>query len=349
MRILILGPFPPPLGGMAVQGALLERKIREEGLEVRRLRTNPALGPIRRIPLLRTLAAGIVHAVALPVAILRADVVHVLAASGFYYLARVAPAVLLGRLAGRRVVVNYRGGLAGSFFARHGWWADRVLRLAHAVTVPSAFLGRVFAARGIATVEVPNITDLDRFTFRERAALAPRLLVNRNFEPIYNVGLAVEAFARVRARHSAATLTLAGEGPEEASLRARVAALGLGDSVAFPGRIANDAMPALYDAHDVWLNPTDVDNMPVSVLECLASGLPVVSTSAGGVPDLVTHEREALLVPPRDPEAMAAAALRLLDDPALARRLAAAGRSRAAAFGWAAVRPRLLSVYGASN
>jgi glycosyltransferase involved in cell wall biosynthesis len=104
-------------------------------------------------------------------------------------------------------------------------------------------------------------------------------------------------------------------------------------------------MAALYRESDIMLNPSLVDNMPNSVLEALASGVAVVSTDVGGVPYLVQHGGNALLVPPRQPQAMADAMLRLLGEPELLQRLRTAGLQLVAQYTWAQVRPRLLQVY----
>ena len=93
------------------------------------------------------------------------------------------------------------------------------------------------------------------------------------------------------------------------------------------------------------LNPSLVDNMPNSVLEALASGVPVVSTRVGGVPFIVDHERTALLVPPGDPPAMARAIGRLLANQDLAHRLRDAGLADAQHYTWQAVGPRWRSTY----
>ena len=132
-----------------------------------------------------------------------------------------------------------------------------------------------------------------------------------------NVALAIDAFARIRRVQPDATLTLAGSGSLEQSLRDQVERLGL-SGVTFRGAVDNAEMAALYDAHDVYVNPTDADNMPISVLECLAAGVPVVSTNVGGIPDLLAHGEDGPSGAATDPDALAAAALSLLDDPALA-------------------------------
>jgi glycosyltransferase involved in cell wall biosynthesis len=149
----------------------------------------------------------------------------------------------------------------------------------------------------------------------------------------------------VAAALPAARLVIAGSGPEESALRAMVTREGMGERVEFAGRLSRDEMAARYRAASVALNPSRVDNMPNSLLEALASGVPIVSTDAGGIPHVVAHERTALLVPPGDAQAMADALLRILRDPPLAARLAAAGTAEAQRYAWASVREALAAVY----
>jgi glycosyltransferase involved in cell wall biosynthesis len=147
-------------------------------------------------------------------------------------------------------------------------------------------------------------------------------LSNRSFERHYNVACVLRAFARIQQSHPHARLILAGDGKERGALEDLARELDL-QHVEFLGRVVPDRMPGLYDAADVYLNAPDIDNMPGSILEAFASGLPVVTTDAGGIPYIVRHEETGLMVPRGDHEAMAAAALRLLEDPALGGRLSA--------------------------
>jgi glycosyltransferase involved in cell wall biosynthesis len=129
------------------------------------------------------------------------------------------------------------------------------------------------------------------------------MLVARNLEDIYDVPTALRAFARLHASHPHARLTVAGSGPRRADLERLCAELAIADAVTFTGRIENERMADLYRCADVLLNPALVDNMPNSLLEAMASGVPIVSTRVGGVPHLVEDGRTALLVPPHDPDA----------------------------------------------
>jgi glycosyltransferase involved in cell wall biosynthesis len=123
-----------------------------------------------------------------------------------------------------------------------------------------------------------------------------------------------------------ATFVLAGDGPLRAELEAQAHKLGVADRCVFLGDRPD--VPDLLAAADVLVLPSLFEGLPVSVLEAMAAERPVVATRIGGTDEAVAHELNGLLVPPRDPTALASAIRRLQTDPALARRLAAAGRER---------------------
>lgn len=347
--VCIVGPLPPPSGGMANQCEQLVRLLKQEGVQVELVRNNPPYRPawVGRVPVLRALARLLPYLWHLWTAAGRADVVHVLANSGWAWHLFAAPAVWIAALRGKPVIVNYRGGNADSFFSRGRGHVLATLRLASARVTPSAYLQRVFRRHGLSAEVVPNIVDLSRFKLSAARAFgdAPHLIVTRNLEPIYDIPTAIHAFAEVRASFPRARLTVAGSGPEQARLCGLVAELGLTECVTFSGRIDNADIPALYASADCMLNPSTVDNMPISILESLASGVPVVSTRAGGIPDMVEHEVSALLVPIGDPDAMGSQAIRVLSDPAYAERLRENGAEQAARYAWPTVRTQWFAVY----
>lgn len=347
--VCIVGPLPPPSGGMANQCEQLLRLLGDEGLAVALVRTNPPYRPawVGRLPVLRAFCRLLPYLVDLWQAAGRAQVMHVLANSGWAWHLFAAPAVLVARLRKTPVIVNYRGGNADSFFASAPRYVLGMLAGASLRVTPSAFLRRVFSAHGLNAEVIPNIIDLSRFAPAPARSFAdaPHLVVTRNLEPIYDIPTAIRAFAAIRPAFPGARLTVAGSGPELARLQALVADLGLQGSVCFSGRIENAQIPALYAAADCLLNPTTVDNMPISILEAFASGVPVVSTSAGGIPDLVEHGVSGLLVPVGDHQAMAREALRVLQDASLAARLRQVGLAEAQRYAWPQVREKWLDAY----
>jgi glycosyltransferase involved in cell wall biosynthesis len=275
----------------------------------------------------------------------RADLFHVMANSGWAWHLFVVPAVWIGRVRGVPVIVNYRGGEAEAFLERQAALIKLTLRRAFAVIVPSAFLEDVFGRFGVTTQIVANIVDLSRFHPGPSRHAGRHVIVTRNLEDIYDIPTALRAFAEIRRTYADATLTVAGSGPGLADLQALSQALGIDAAVRFTGRLDNALIAELYRSADLVLNPSTIDNMPISLLEAMASGVPIVSTNVGGIPYLATNHRNALLVPKQDPAAMAAAGLRVFAEPGLAASLKQAGVECAAQYTWAQVRPRLLAVY----
>src|SRR5206468_11936505 len=210
--------------------------------------------------------------------------------------------------------------------------------------VPSRFLKNVFASFGIDATVIPNIVDLDRFQFRLRDPLRPRLLSTRNFEGLYNVGCTLRAFRVVQEAHPHASLTLVGGVREDARLRELARDLGL-RNVTFTGRVHPGEIADFYRDHDVYVQSPNIDNMPTSVLEAYASGLPVVSTEAGGVPAILTNGEHGLLAPLNDHRTLAAHVLTLLDDAALAHRVIHAAYNACHECTWPRVRQQWLGLY----
>ena len=351
LRIALVGPLPPPSGGMANQTLQLASLLAADGHSVETVQVNAPYRPawVASVPGLRAVARLLPYLALLWRTAGRVQLFHVMANSGWSWHLFAAPVIWIARLRGCPVVINYRGGEADNFMRRSQAWVRPSMQRASAVIVPSGFLQAVFGRYGVATQVLPNIVNLERFAIApaEPAAAAPRLLVARNLEDIYDNATALRAFAIVRAQRPQAVLTIAGSGPLRGELEQLAAQLGVADAVSFTGRVDNAGMAALYRGADIMLNPSLIDNMPNSVLEALASGVAVVSTNVGGVPYMVEDGRTALLVPPAAPEAMAAAVLRLAAEPALAASLRHAGRQLVQQYAWQEVRPRLLQIYHA--
>ena len=339
------------LGGHGVEAALLVECLRADGHRVRFVPINPrfplGLGWLRCIPFLRTVLNGILYLPSL-LALRRADVVHVFSASYWSFLLGPAPAILAGRAFGRRVVLHYHSGEAEDHLARWGRRVHPWLRRADAIVVPSACLKRVFERHGYRPRVIPNVIDLSRFRFRERHPLRPRLLSTRNLEPHYRVDQTLAAFAFVRTRFPEATLMIAGYGGEEERLRRLAAAVGDG-GVSFVGRVEPGNVPRLYEACDIFVNSSVVDNQPLSILEAFAAGTPVVSTGSGGIPELVREGETGLLVPWQDPKAMARAVIALIEEPDHALALARRAREEVDGYTWACVRQAWGSVYAGTE
>jgi L-malate glycosyltransferase len=337
------------LGGQAVQLARLhEQLLRTPGLEVGFLPMNPRLpGPLRilqHVKYLRTIATSIGYWILLLTRVRRFDVVHAFSPSYWAFLLGPVPAMLVARAFGRGTLLNYHSGEAEDHL-RSWKTAVPLAKLAHRIVVPSAYLREVFARFGLDAEAIHNFVDVDAIPYRERVELRPVFLSNRNFEPHYNVACCIRAFARVQQKVPSASLIVAGYGSQREMLEQLATSLQL-KNVRFTGRVTPEEMGRLLDEADILLNSPEVDNMPLSLIEAHAAGVPVVSTSTGGIPYIVKDGETGLLVPPGDDEGLARASLRLLEEPGLALRLARAARSACLQqFTWPAVRDAWVRVY----
>jgi glycosyltransferase involved in cell wall biosynthesis len=348
LNVAIVAPSMGILGGQAVQADRLIRAWREDpDVHAWLVPINPLPPrPFHRsveVKYLRTIATQLTYWPLLVRELRKADVVHVFSASYFSFFLAPLPAVIIARLLGKPVVMNYRSGQAPDHLRRSAV-ARATLRHVDRNAVPSRFLQDVFAGFDIRSDVIPNIVDVDRFKFRLRQPLAPRLLSTRNFEDLYNVACTLRTFAVVQRRYPDATLTLVGGGSEEAALRALASELRL-RHVTFVGRVAPENIWQYYAAADIYLQTPNIDNMPSSVLEAFASGCAVVSTNAGGVPAILTDGVHGLLVECGDHEAAADRIVRLIEDPVLARTLTTEARESCEKYRWHRVREQWLTLY----
>jgi glycosyltransferase involved in cell wall biosynthesis len=313
------------VGGQSVQADRLLRAFSGyKDVDLRFCAIDPKLPAfIRKLPYVRTAANAVVYYSRLLKGVWQCDVIHAFTSSFWGYTLWIIPAVLLSRVLRRKMIVNYRDGRAG-LHLRDWPSAARTLRRVDAIVTPSAYLVEVFRQFGLTAEVIPNAIDVSSFRYRERERVQPVFLTNRSLEPLYDVDCALRAFRLIQDRYPESQFVVANDGPLRSELEALARRLEL-KHITFTGAVSQRRMPELYDAADIYVMSPRIDNMPGTVLECFASGLPVVSTAAGGVPYVAEHERNALLTAPAAPAELAAACFRLLEEPGLALRLAREG------------------------
>lgn len=173
---------------------------------------------------------------------------------------------------------------------------------------------------------------IDTNLFRPNEEKAPRtdrliqVFSNRGFFPVYDNETLIRGFAQAYARNPLLRLTLKGDGPLEQPLHDLVASLGMSEVVTFKSKTPYADVPSDYHMTDIFITTSVSDGTPVSILEAMASALPCIATSVGGIPEWIDDNKTGLLIPPRSPDRVAEALLTLAADSNLRSRLGAAAR-----------------------
>jgi len=347
LRVVIVAASSRYVGGHSVQAELLLSNWRNDpDLQASLIPIDPPLPTglrwVEAVPLLRTIVRTPFYLAALWQGLNGADIAHVFSASYWSFLIAPVPACLLARARGAKTMIHYHSGAARDHLRR--FRTARLMEKVDKLIVPSGFLLDVFREFGLSAQVVPNIVDLSQFRFRERIPLRPHLICPRGFHPYYCVDIVVRAFAEIIREFPLARLDLVGQGPVEGRIRKLVSELHL-DGVNFAGLASRQQIGRFYDAADIFINASYLDNMPVSFLEAFASGTPVVSTAPEGIRYLVEHERTGLLSEPGDATTLAQNVIRLLRNPGLASRIALNAHEQSRHYSWAAVREQWLEIY----
>jgi glycosyltransferase involved in cell wall biosynthesis len=272
------------------------------------------------------------------------------------------------------LAAKYAGGLplVSTFFGVELTWVRnrlpalrpairQVVRRSDAVTVISSYTAALLreVAPGADPAIIPFGAAVDTAAIGEAAVLPRPAPADRPYTILFvgrlverkGVPVLIEAVRRLRQRRDV-RLEVVGDGPDRMDLETRAADAGLGAAARFRGSVSDAELARAYAECDLFVLPAvvdakgDTEGLGVVLIEALLHGRPVVASGAGGIPDIVEHERTGLLVPPGDPDALARAIERYIDEPATASRHAAAGRLHVEeSFSWDAIVARLRAVY----
>lgn len=344
VKVLLVATSMREIGGQSIQAKrLLDAFADDKQIEMDFLPNNPET-PFKNIKYLRTIFTSLKFWWLLFKKVYKFDVVLVSSAAMTGYIISTLPPLLVSKIYGRKVVLNYHSGELEKHIENWKRTALPTMRKFDCVVVPSQFLVDVFAKYNLEAKTIYNFADSTNFKFREREIFHPVFLSNRNFEAHYNVGDVLRAFQIIQKRFPKASLFVAGFGTKEAKLKRLVGDLKL-ENVEFLGRISNEEMGKLYEKADIYLNSSVVDNMPLSFIEAFSCGLPIVSYSTGGIPYLVASGETGLLVKPKDFEMLAQKAIFLLENQEFAQKIVAKARAEVVKYSWENVRKLWLELF----
>jgi len=181
---------------------------------------------------------------------------------------------------------------------------------------PSGYLKFHFEQHGFSNViHIPNSITISEYQYTERKVFSPKLLWVRAFAEIYNPKMAIDVFSLLKQKYPNATLTMIGPDKDGSLELTKTYALQENVDVTFTGKLSKNEWTTLAQNFDIFINTTHFDNMPVSVLEAMALGLPVVSTNVGGLPYLIEHDKTGFLVDNNDVLAMVSQIEQIIEFP----------------------------------
>ncbi|WP_400078020.1 glycosyltransferase family 4 protein [Winogradskyella sp. R77965] len=250
----------------------------------------------------------------------------------FYFALSVSQ---LCRILGIKYITRLNGGNLPTRLKTSIKMSKMIFNNAYANISPSLFLKEKFNEFGYKNVQhIPNSLNIDEYLFSEREYHTPKLLWVRSFSEIYNPKLALHVMQSLIEFYPNTELCMVGPDSDGSFSEIKSLANELNLNVRFTGKLKKSEWIELSKSYNIFINTTNFDNTPVSVMEAMALGLPVVSTNVGGMPYLIINNEEGLLVPKENREAMTNAIIKLQNDETLRNKLIKNARYKAENFDW---------------
>ena len=250
------------------------------------------------------------------------------------------------RLLNKKVVLIVHGGSIPATMNTSPGRYLRSFKKADVVICPSAYLQTVLQGYGIESMLIENVVQLREYTYRDKHTFAPSLFWMRTLEEVYNPAMAIQVGGLLAKRYPQFKMVMAGyDRGLLPQLQALAAGLGIGDRVIFPGYISQQQKEAFAAGYDIYICTNRIDNAPVSFIEMMAMGLPIVSVKVGGIPYIIKDGENGLLVAPDDATAMAEVIISLVQQPGKARYLAENGYTFSRGFDAAPVFAKWLRLF----
>lgn len=236
------------------------------------------------------------------------------------------------------ILLLHGGGLPGRLKSNPKLSAS-LFKKAKLNIAPSRYLFQEFQQAGFKNIEyIPNSIFLEDYSFKIRKVIKPTLLWVRAFAEIYNPMLAIKVLEELLKGHPEAELCMVGPEKDDSYKECFKYAESNNLPVKFTGKLTKQEWTHFSKKYDIFLNTTNVDNTPVSIIEAMALGFPIISTSVGGIPYLLKDQETGLLVPPKNKLAILDAIKSLLENPNLAENLSQNARNQAEEYDWKIVK-----------
>ena len=239
-----------------------------------------------------------------------------------------------------KYILVLRGGNLKNEFLRKKLITKKIFFNSCQIISPSVFFEKSLNRIQIKTTYIPNYIDIENYRFSLRKKCMPKLLWVRSFHKVYNPEMAIYVTHELNKIYPNVELCMVG--PDKDGMLEKCKQLcnrlNIAKNVEFTGLLNKKDWISLSYNYDIFLNTTDYDNLPVSVIEVMALGIPSVSTNAGGLKYLHSQESDGLLVEKNDIQMMKTNVIKLIENKKLAQALSFNGRQKAKKFRWEKVK-----------
>lgn len=257
--------------------------------------------------------------------------------SSFWYAFMVSQ---LCRLLGLKYIPILHGGNLPHRLDKNPKFCQLIFNHSYRNVAPSGYLMDAFQRHNYPNlVYIPNTIELEQYKFSERTHVkTPKLLWVRSFAWLYNPKMAVDVLKELQKKYPDAELCMVGPDKDGSMEQTQLYAQQQGVKVIFTGRLTKAEWKNLSENYNIFINTTNFDNTPVSVIEAMCLGLPVVSTNVGGIPFLLENNTHALLVEKEDTTAMVTAVESLVENSDLYQKIVTNGYNLVKSFDWKTVK-----------
>ncbi len=281
-KILLIANYKPSVGGISGQIEILLKHFNDNKNQIDLFNTKDNIFKRILMPFVLFIKGR------------KYNIFHIHGCSFFGFFPIVI-GVIIGRLLKKKIIITYHGGGLEEFINKYKTKVIYYLNKADIITVPSKYLQNILNDNSIKSKYLPNIIRDDNVYFKKRDILKPNLIVTRTLDEVYNIPLAIMAFKDLKKVIPDAKLTIVGDGKLKNEIYELVKKENI-DDIEFVGRVPNSKIGEILNTADIFINPSNKDNMPLSLFEALACGLAVISTNVGGIPDYITDGINGFLI-----------------------------------------------------
>jgi len=251
----------------------------------------------------------------------------------------------LCRIFNVKYIAKLHGGDLPNRLQKSPFLCELLFRNAYKITAPSAYLMKAFEVKYSKNlIYIPNTIEIDKYNFLKRECNVPKLLWVRSFSKIYNPKMAIDVLFNLKKDFPRAVLTMVGPDKENLIDDCKKYASELNVEVEFTGKLAKEEWVKLSKDYNVFINTTHFDNTPISVIEAMALGLPIVSTNVGGIPFLLTDKENGLLIADCDTDGMTNAIAEIFNNEILREKIATNARNTVESFDWNVIKQKWFEI-----